>query len=58
MSLLELTFVNLFFLGLWQGEERFEALVNVVLDFCRHTMANDLEKAILIVAVKDLRGYQ
>jgi hypothetical protein len=54
MSLLELTFVNLFFLGLWQGEERFEALENVVLDFCRHTMANDLEKAIVQAAFPDV----
>jgi hypothetical protein len=59
---------------LWQREERFEALEDIVLEFCRDTVANDLEKAIVqaaspnvvyqfgfgifIVPVEDLHGYQ
>lgn len=71
---MEHTFVDFLFLDLWQREERFETLENVVLKFCRHTMANDLEEAVVqaalsdvvyqfgfgifIVSVKDLRGCQ
>jgi hypothetical protein len=51
---LEVTFVNLLFLGLWQREERFEALEYIALDFCRHTMANDLEKAVVQAALPDV----
>ena len=68
------TFVDFLLFGLWQREERFEALENIVLEFCRHPVTDYLEEAIvqtalpnvvyqfgfgiLIVPVKDLHGCQ